>query len=131
MAKNITDKHFSTASKNVHENIPDNHYNPYFKVKSNPNDTHFKHKYRNNRYNKNVDVEGPFRMYHQNIRGLKGKINQLGVSFLDVAPHIICLTEHHLKDHEIDITHIPSYELGAKYCGLNFKNGGVFIFLTH
>jgi exonuclease III len=135
MAKNITDKQLSTTSMKVHENIPDNHYNSFLKVKSNLKDIHFKHKHRNNRYNKNVDIEVPFRVYHQNIRGLKGKINELVLSFSDVAPHIICLTEHHLKDQEIDITHIPNYKLGAKYCRLNLKNGGVSIYildtLTH
>jgi exonuclease III len=68
-------------------------------------------------------------VYHNNIWGLKGKINELGLSFLDVAPPIICLTEHHLKDHKIDITHIPNYRLGAKYSRLNLKNGGVSIYI--
>ena len=108
MANNITD--------NLHESIPDDHHNPYCKIKSNLKDSHFKR--RNNRSNKNVDVESRLRVYHQNIRGLKGKVNELSLSFLEEAPHIICLTEHHLKEHEIEITHIPKYKLGAKYCRL-------------
>ena len=51
------------------------------------------------------------------------------MSFLDEAPHIICLTEHHLKEQEIEITHIPKYKLGAKYCRLKLKNGGVSIYI--
>jgi hypothetical protein len=34
-----------------------------------------------------------------------------------------------LKDYEIHITHIPKYKLGAKYCRLNLKNGGVNIYI--
>ena len=83
MANNITD--------NLHESIPDDQHNPYYKIKSNLKDSHFK--IRNNRSNKNVDVEGRLRVYHQNIRGLKDKVNELSLSFLDEAPHIICLTE--------------------------------------
>jgi hypothetical protein len=127
MAINITDNQISKTPNNLHESIPDDHCNSYFKVKSNPKDIHFK--YRNNRSNKNADVEGLLRVYHQNVRGLKGKVNELLLSFLDEAPHIICLTEHHLKDYEIDITHIPKYKLAAKYCRLNLKNGGVSIYI--
>ena len=88
-----------------------------------------KHKDKNNVYNKCVDTEGSFRLFHQNIRSLKGKINELGLYFIDTTPHIICLTEHHLKDYEIDITHIPKYKLGAKYCRSSLKNGGVSIYI--
>ena len=88
-----------------HESIPDDHHNPYSKIKSNLKDSHFKR--RNNRSNKNDDVQGRLRVYHQNIRGVKDKVNELSLSFLDEAPHIICLTKHHLKEHEIEVTHIP------------------------
>ena len=48
---------------------------------------------------------------------------------MDVRHHIICLTEHHLRDHEIDIMSIPQYKLGAKYCRLNLKYGSVSIYI--
>jgi hypothetical protein len=42
------------------------------------------------------------------------------LSLLTESPHLICLTEHHLKDNEIDneidATPISNYKLGAKYC---------------
>ena len=34
-------------------------------------------------------------IYHQNIHGLKGKINEFMLSLDEVRPHLICLTEHH------------------------------------
>jgi hypothetical protein len=45
------------------------------------------------------------------------------------APHLICFTEHHLKDHELNNTHIPKYKLGAKCCGKNLKHGCVRIYV--
>ena len=42
---------------------------------------------------------------------------------------MICLTEHHLKNDEIDATPISNYKAGAKYCRKKFKNGGVCIYI--
>ena len=44
-------------------------------------------------------------------------------------PHITCLTEHHLKDYEIDNLPIDHFKLGSKFCRHEFKNGGVCIFI--
>jgi hypothetical protein len=45
------------------------------------------------------------------------------------TPYIICLTEHHLKEFEIEVTHLPNYKLGAKFCRKKMKNGGAFIYV--
>ena len=74
-------------------------------------------------------MKDSFRVLHQNIRGLKIKLNEFELSILEVAPHIICLTEHHLKDNEIDITHLPNYKLRAKYCRKKLKYGEVSIYI--
>ena len=79
--------------------------------------------------NKKEADKQTFTIYHQNIHGLKGKTDELMVSFAPEMPHLICLTEHHLKDNEIDVVHIPNYNLGAKYCRINLKYGGVGIFV--
>jgi hypothetical protein len=47
----------------------------------------------------------------------------------DTTPHIICITEHHLKDYEIDNTHLLSYKLAAKYSRTKLKHGGVSIYI--
>jgi hypothetical protein len=45
-------------------------------------------------------------------------------------PHVLCcLTEHHLKDYEIDKISIDHYNLGAKFCRQFLKNGRVSIFV--
>jgi hypothetical protein len=80
-------------------------------------------------YNKNDDTNNQFKIYHQNIRGIKGKTNELMLPLLAEAPHLICLTDHHLKDYEIDVTPISKYKLGAKYCRKRLKNGGVCIYI--
>jgi len=79
--------------------------------------------------NKNDDRNNLFKIYHQNIWGLKGKTNEIMLSILTEAPHLICLTEHHLKNYEIDATPISNYKLGAKYCRKKLKTGGVCIYI--
>jgi hypothetical protein len=51
------------------------------------------------------------------------------ISLLNEKPNIICLTEHHLTDYEMDALYIPKYMLGAGYGRKKFKKGGVCIFL--
>ena len=41
----------------------------------------------------------------------------------------MCLTEHPLKDYEIDNLPIDHFKLGSKFCRREFKNGGVCIFI--
>ena len=79
--------------------------------------------------NKNDDISNLFKNYHQNIRGLKGKTNEIMLSLLTEAPHLICLTEHYLKNYEIDDTPISNYKLGAKYCRKKLKNGGACLYI--
>jgi hypothetical protein len=63
-----------------------------------------------------VNTDNPFKVYHQNIRGLKDKSNEL-ISFLfPELPHVLRLIEHHLKDYEIDKISIDHYNLGAEFC---------------
>jgi hypothetical protein len=66
---------------------------------------------------------------HQNIRGLHNKTDELLNFWTTELPHIFCLTEHHLSDHEINSTCIKNYNLGAKYCRKSRKHCGVSIFV--
>jgi hypothetical protein len=85
----------------------------------------------NNKCNskKNEDIKDLFMIFHQNIRGLKGKTEELMISLHKQLPNVICLSEHHMTDHEIDAVHIPKYKLGAKFCRKKLKNGGVCIYI--
>jgi hypothetical protein len=61
--------------------------------KNDSNQLHIKHV-------KNDDINNHFMIYHQNIRGLDGKLNEFLLSLSAEAPHLICFTEHHIKDYE-------------------------------
>jgi exonuclease III len=56
------------------------------------------------------------RVFHQNIRGLRNKTNELISSMHTNLPHITCLTEHRMKQLELEHFHIENYNLGARYC---------------
>jgi hypothetical protein len=51
-----------------------------------------------NNWSMTVSTNNFLKVCHQNIRGLLGKTEELLSSLLFDPPHIICLTEHHLKD---------------------------------
>ena len=70
-----------------------------------------------------------FTLFHQNIRGLRDKTSELLGSILPKLPHVVCLTEHHLREQEIENLSIAHYTLGAKFCRLNLKQGGTGIFV--
>jgi len=75
------------------------------------------------------DSSNNLKVYHQNIRGLRCKLSQLSNISYSKLPHIICITEHHLKDFETDIMTIEYYKLGTKFCRHQYKKGGVCIFV--
>ena len=56
------------------------------------------------------------RISHQNIRSLHRKVDELTTHWINLFPHILCLTEHHLRDYEIGNICIKHYKLGAFYC---------------
>jgi len=66
-----------------------------------------------------------FKVYHQNIRGLKDKLQEFATSLFPEPLYILCLTGHHLKEDEIDMIAIANYNLGAKFCRQVLKNGDV------
>jgi pyrimidine deaminase RibD-like protein len=44
-------------------------------------------------------------------------------------PHILCFSEHHLKQSELEQFNIDNYRLGALYCRKFLEKGGVCIFV--
>jgi len=44
-------------------------------------------------------------------------------------PHVLCLTEHHLKHSQLKNVHIENYNLGANYCRQLRKKDCVPIFV--
>ena len=50
--------------------------------------------------------QAPLSIYHQNIRGLRGKVNELISQLYPSLPHILCLSEHHMADCELQTTNL-------------------------
>jgi len=67
------------------------------------------------------------KIFHQNIRSLRYKMNELLCHLNRDPPHIMCLTEHHLLHEELAILHAENYVLGSSYCRKSKQKGGVCI----
>jgi hypothetical protein len=65
-----------------------------------PNTTrkNLEHLYINNQHAKNRKEYDKLRLYHQNIRGISNKTDELTTQWTTQFPHLLCFTEHHLKD---------------------------------
>ena len=68
-------------------------------------------------------------IFHQNICCLRGKTDELTSSTLPNCLHILCFSEHHLKEFELDQINVDGYRPGARYCRQVVKRGGVCIFV--
>jgi len=57
-------------------------------------------------------------IYHQNIRSLHSKKGELSTMLLEkhLVPHLMCLSEHHMKEHEISNFSTYGYKLAAPCC---------------
>jgi len=69
------------------------------------------------------------KIFHQNIRSLRYKMNELLCHLNSDPPHILCLTEHHLHEEELALLHADDYVLGSCYCRKLKHKGGVCIFV--
>jgi hypothetical protein len=127
MATAILDSSKNLSSSQLSNNISKQAYKSHLLANLNANEIYSMHRHEVS--NKNDDINNLFKIYHPNIRGLKGKINECMLPLLTEAPHLICLTEHHLKNYETDVTPISKYKLGTKYCRKNLKNGSVCIYI--
>jgi hypothetical protein len=70
------------------------------------------------------------RIFHQNVRGLRNKHNELVCHLLHDCAHILYFSEHHLNEAELQLIYFTDYLLGAKYCRKTFRKGGVCIFVA-
>jgi hypothetical protein len=69
----------------------------------------------------------PLTVYHQNVRGLRGKANKLLSQLYPTFPHILCLSEHHMNHLELQQTFFDNYKLGVSYCRTLYEKGEVCI----
>jgi exonuclease III len=71
----------------------------------------------------------PIKVYHQNIRGLRYKSNELIGHFHPDFPQILCFTEHHMKREELQQLYINEYILAAYFCRTSYAKGGVCMYI--
>jgi hypothetical protein len=71
----------------------------------------------------------PLTIYHQNVRGLRGKANELLSQLHSNFPHVLRLSEHRMNHLELQQTFIDNYKLGDSYCRTLYEKGGVWIFV--
>jgi hypothetical protein len=74
-------------------------------------------------------VKNSVSIYHQNIYELKNKTTDLIYFIYPKLPSVMCITEHHLKLKQLQLTHLDYYNLGAYYCRQYIKMGGGSIFV--
>ena len=67
------------------------------------------------------------KIFHQNIKGLGNKSNELHRHLHHDLPHILCLSERHLNEYKLQLTHLTNYSLEANYCRKTFLKGDVSI----
>jgi hypothetical protein len=67
------------------------------------------------------------KIFHQNICGLRSKLDGLFNSLYPDLPHIICITEHG----ELNSTVMENYILGASFCRQSAMRGGTCIFVLN
>jgi exonuclease III len=78
---------------------------------------------------KNISTE-TLQIFHQNIQGLRWKSSEVLNFLYPILPHILCFTEHHLHQHEMELIQIDSFTLGASFCRNSLQVDGVCIFVN-
>jgi hypothetical protein len=68
-------------------------------------------------------------VYHQSIKGLRGKVNELISQLHLTFPHVLCLSEHHRNYLGLQQTFLDGYSLGDSYCRVSYEKGGVCVFV--
>jgi hypothetical protein len=82
-------------------------------------------------HSKSVDSPITLNIFHQNIRGLRNKCDELIYSLeMDgIYLHILCLSEHHMVEQDLLHLTLAGYLLGSSFCRLKLQTGGVCIFV--
>jgi hypothetical protein len=70
-------------------------------------------------------------IFHQNIRGLRSKLDELECHLLSNLPVLLCLTEHHLTEMEIQSLNTENYQLGSYYCRKHFISLFILLIKIH
>jgi hypothetical protein len=67
-------------------------------------------------------------IYHQNVQGLRCKVDGILHFLYPAFPRVLCISEHHLEQLELDAVQLGNYTLRGSYCRRSTKRV-VFAFL--
>jgi len=72
-------------------------------------------------------------IHHQNTLSITNKSDESSINLQmnHIRPHLICLTEHHLKESEITKFSLDGYKLASSFCRREFLGGAVCIFISN
>lgn len=78
-------------------------------------------------------LEKQLLVLHINIQSLRNKTNELEAFIIETFPEtsIICITEHWLKENEIDAYSINGFHIASKFCRSEFSHGGTLTLLKN
>lgn len=81
-----------------------------------------------------IDDANKVCIFHQNIQGLRNKLDQLAVNIGDSdilnGAHILCFTEHQMRE-LINILKLDGYNLAAHYSRKIMEKGGVIMYVRN
>lgn len=70
-----------------------------------------------------------FTILHQNVQHLPSRMDLLEVNLVDINPCVLALSEHKMKDCELDCLNINGYNV-CSYLSRKLTTGGGVILLT-
>jgi hypothetical protein len=71
-------------------------------------------------------------LFHHNIHGLTNELDEINIITQRkcIGPQLLCFTEHHLKNSEIDKLFLENYILASSFCRETSLGGGVCILIN-
>jgi len=76
-----------------------------------------------------LQVKHQIRILHQNMQEMSNKIDRLNHLLEETKPGVLILSEHGLKEHQLNNTRLTNYSLKSSFCRENHRKGGVALFV--
>jgi hypothetical protein len=72
-----------------------------------------------------------FKIFHQNIRGLKDKHDELicSLNSFNINPHLLCISEYYTIEHNLSTISQENYKLAVNFSHVKYQGGGMCILL--
>jgi hypothetical protein len=81
-------------------------------------------------HKQNAKSSNSINIFHQNVRRFTSKSDELiHSSEININPHTLYLSEHHMAEHELLHLTMNGYLLGSRFCRKDLQRRGVCIFV--